>query len=756
MADDRLQYQAPFIAAKELPQVNVDTGAARYMNTLSNVFLTNAGEAHKRQLASDLELAQTEGQRVGYENGKNFAPQKSDSLFSRQYNASGITSAMEKIQVDTQSSLKDFYQQNKMDPDGLAKSITEYSRGYLSKLNPAIQPSIQQHLDKVGASLVETSKENLRKFNQDASAVKFEQYDNEMENTLEVIAPSMFAGGDTGRKAQAAVAEMRQNYISTIAQHGPPGKYQAGGYTIDGTGHGSGALTPQEVAKKLRDFDTNVITSGVLGNYVKEAEAGRGVDAYMTFVKGNVQVTALNKAGELENMRVSDFLTNDEMEKVASKMRQYSSGVDGMEDAVYKKWDRQRERTTDTFKRTALDAAYDVEKQPDGTERIVGGDPIKIQALIAQGLNNPMVKPEAVQELQTLAEKVGTGAIDNPMIAGEARIAVASGEINSYKDLPATGLSDETRIKLHSQIDARLKGQDWSSSVRYRQANDYAEAMLAPAKSAGFNIFGDTAGNNAAAADLAEWKRRMITDAWAAQSSGTMPANPDTVPKQLPGGHQEFDFVNHGRELADEIAARRNKPAAVPPEIADIDAKIKVVEQRMSAPQTGDDTKATADEYRKLMDQKAQLQARGISGAGAPSSANPPKVIKSPSPSDLQTVAPAPAVTPKATPPAAAPAPVLKLDDKTQGMIDNLKPERQSMVTTMQPVIASLVSKGIRPNQIKDAIKDYYAQFEDVAVPVGDGKSNIKNGTAKNKGMPNPEELTALLNGLQPEKVAGI
>lgn len=612
MANDRLQYQAPFMSAKEMPDVNTDTGTARYMNTLSNVFLTNAGEAHKRQLQSDIDLAQKEGQRVGWENGKNFQPMKGASLFERSFNDSGVTSALESVQIDTQAAASDYFQKNKMNPQGLAKALDSYTKGYTDKLAPELQTPVRMHMAKVGAGLVAQAKENLRTYNLQVAAAKFAQYDREMENTLEVVAPSIFQGGEVGRTAQDSIAQLRQNYIATLAQHGPAGKYQAGGYTVDGSKSGSGAMSPVEIATKLQEFDQRVVAAGVYGNFIKEAEAGRGVDAYMNFVKGNVEVSALNKEGKLESMKVSDFLTNDEMEKIATKMRVYSSGVDSMEDAVNRKWNRTQERNTDAYLRMGMEAAFDVQTQPDGSKRIVGGDPVKLQAIIANGILDETIKPEAVKQLQDLAEKIGNGDIDNPMIATDAKVGVADGTIQSYRDLPQTGLSDKTRIELHQQIDQRLKGEDWSSSVRYKQASGYAEATLAPAKSAGFNVFGDDAASKAAAADMAEWNKRMITDAWAAQSAGLLPANPNATPGKTKDGREEFDFIQHGRDLADEIAARRNKPAKQTPAATELDAKIKAVEDKMNNPQPGDDTKAVADQYRALMDEKAQIQAREL------------------------------------------------------------------------------------------------------------------------------------------------
>lgn len=603
MAQDRLNYDAPFVSAQTTGRVVTDTGRGEYMRTLSNVFLTNAGEAHKRQLASDMELAKNEGARIGYDAGKDFKPMRPDSLFARQYNDSGTTMALENIQMDVNKATTDFYERNKMNPAGVAQSVKKYSEGYVGKLAPELQTTVKAHLDKIGASLTEKAKGNLDEFNRQVAAARFEQYDRDMENTLEIVAPDMFEPGEKGKKAQEAIAEMRSAYIATVSQHGPSANYQAGNYKVNGAGRGSGALSPGEVSDKLRAFDQKIVSAGVFGNYVKEAERGRGVDAYMNFVKGNVEVAAVGEDGKLVSMKVSDFLTNDEMAEIAGKMRQYSSGVDSMEDAVYKKWERGQKMTSDAVLRQGFDIAYQTEQLPDGSSRIIGGDPVALRNHIAQAINNPLVEPKAIEELQELAEKLGTGEIDDAMIASAARSMVAEGLVTSYKDLPANGLSDKTRIELHKQIDQRLSGEDWSTSVRYKQVQTFAQSVLAPARSAGFNIFGDDAATKQSAADMAEWTRRMTEAAWEAQESGTMPGNPNATP-----GKGQFDFVATGREIAKEIQERRNKPAEKSPQMVEVETQIKAVEDQMNNPPEGADVKAISEQYRQLQNRKSELQ----------------------------------------------------------------------------------------------------------------------------------------------------
>lgn len=594
-----------------MPGVNVDTGEAQYMRTLSNVFLTNAGEAHKRQLAADLELAKTEGARVGYDNGKNFQPMKPTSLFARQYNDSGLSTALENIQMDTQKTAKDLFEQNKMNPARLTKDFDSYSGGYISKLAPELQTPVKMQLDKVKGALVSQAASNLQTYQRQQAAIRFEAYDRQMENTLETLAPAIFEGGEVGRKAQESVAQLRQNYISTVAGHGPRGKYNAGGYDVDGEkANGSGALNPLEVSKKLRAFDQRVLAAGVYGNYVKQYDEGNGIDAYMNFVKGNMEITALDKDGKLTSMKISDYLTNDEMDKMAAKMRSYSSGIDAMESAVTKNLARQEKSYNEAVERQGYEMAYQVQETPDGQKVIVGGDPAKLQSFIAGLVEDPLVKPEVVEKMRALADKLGTtGAIDDPRVKTQTFADIASGYVRSHQDLPEYGLSDQTRIEAFKQIDAKLAGNHWSNSLRYSTAQKYADSILAPQKAEGLNLFGDPTSKTKGM--RAEWDRKMMDEILAAEASGTLPSNPNAFPTKRADGTVEFDFVQRGKEIAEEIAARADKPAKQPPELEEIDNRIKDVQNRMNAPQSGDDVEAVAAEYRKLMNERAQLQAKG-------------------------------------------------------------------------------------------------------------------------------------------------
>ena len=120
---DRFQYQAPTVFTQATPQVQVDDGTADYLKTKAGVFLTNANEAHKRQLGADLEVAKTEGERLGYNLGNQFKPSKSGSLFARTFNESGVYNASQKISMQTQRKVKELAAKNKANPAGLQAGL---------------------------------------------------------------------------------------------------------------------------------------------------------------------------------------------------------------------------------------------------------------------------------------------------------------------------------------------------------------------------------------------------------------------------------------------------------------------------------------------------------------------------------------------------------------------------------------------------------------------------------------------------------
>ena len=123
-------------------------------------------------------------------------------------------------------------------------------------------------------------------------------------------------------------------------------------------------------------------------------------------------------------------------------------------------------------------------------------------------------------------------------------------------------------------------------------------------------MFGDP--SKESAADRAEWNRRMIEESLAAEQAGLLPSNPNALPGKTEDGRQEFDFVKRGKEIADEIAAKRKAPES--PEILELDNEIKEIEQQMNNPKKGDDAEAIKQRYRELQDRKNQLKTRQMMG----------------------------------------------------------------------------------------------------------------------------------------------
>lgn len=606
---DRLQYQAPFVPVKTMPDVRVDTGAAQYMSTITNAFITVSNEAHKRQLAADLEMAKTEGQRVGYNTGKDFKPAKPDSLFARQYNETGIATALQVMQTDTQKASAEYLQKFPMNPKGLSAALTKYKEGYLAEVAPEMQTSVAMHMDKLNDAYIAKAQANLKAYNAQLAAVQAARYERQMENTLENVAPDMFQGGAASAKANEAVAQLRQQYINTLAHHGPDADYTVAGYTVKGSGVGSGALSPLEVYKKMDAFDRKVISAGSFGHFVREVDAGRGVDAYMNFLKGNMEVTTVNKDGKLESMKISDYLTNDEMSELGGKMRSYFTGIDSMEGAVHAKWQRGVERMNQQLFREAITSAYQTQDDGTGNQVIVGGDPVALQNTIAKALQNPLVKPETIDKLQSLQKVLGaTGQYTNPMVEAATDYSIATGAITNAEELPVKGLSDATKIRMVQDMEARNAGRHWSTSHPYRNAHDYAEATLAPAKSAGFNLFSDA--DKDAAADMAEFNKRFVDMLTNASRQGILPSDPNAPPMPMTDGRRQLDIYDAGKMIADEIAARRIAPKSTPA-VQKLESQIETVKNQMDNPTPDTDIESIKKQYRELNKKLANEKAKG-------------------------------------------------------------------------------------------------------------------------------------------------
>lgn len=609
---NRTNYQAPTVLPDTMPQMVSDDGSGDYQRTLANSFLTVAGNAHKQALAADLSRAQTEGQKHGYDAGKSFRPMKSSSLFARTYNDSGVATAVTRMTMDAQQSVKKNYERNSANPSGLKASLEKYKEGYTAELPDEMQTPFVMQFDQMANTVVSQAGDNLKKLQQQEAAAQFKLYEREMENTIEVFAKDAFKGGETGDMAQKSLATLRKGYAERLMMDGPQEEYSVGGYKVKaGTGR-SGAFSPVDIAEKMVDFDKKILEAGVLGNFRDEVEAGRGVDSYMAFANGSMEVTTVGEDGKPMSVNVSELLTDEEQAKIAEKMRTHMNGIRGLQDAEQKNNDRLKKDYQDKVVADAYKDAYGVEILLDGSKMFVSGDPMKLQQKILTASQDPNVEPETLDKLIDLQKKVGRGDIDDGALVGQTSIDIAEGRITSYDMLPARGLSDATRVKMLGDIDARNKGQHWSTSTRYKTAEQYADAVLAPAKAAGFNIFGDS--NSASAADRAEWSKRMIEETLAAEAAGTLPNNPNAQPGKTQDGRDQFDFVKRGNTIADEIANRRKAPAT-DPEMSALDKEISDLDAKMSNPSADQDDKAIAKRYKELQDKKNALIAKKQMGA---------------------------------------------------------------------------------------------------------------------------------------------
>jgi len=428
---DRMQYQAPSIMTATSPNVQVDTGAAEFMNTTAGVFLNNANEAHKRQLQSDLETAKVDGERIGYKGGEQFRPMKSQSLFARQFNQSGVQMASEKVSINSQKTIKSISAKNVASPAGVASQLEAYKEGMLGDLPDEMATIFERNFDTLSMAAVEKANAELRELDSQEAAANFYTFDREVTNTVENLAPLAFRPGAEGDKSRAALATLRQNYVESLAGNGPDGEYEVGGYKVKGASGRSGAFTPLEIQKKITAFDNMVIGAGALGNFQEEAKNGRAVDAYMSFVKGDVEISTLTADGKepqginpislddpvqsgfnapppspdqggmaavagvdqpagdtttsapakpsysvagVKSRRISDILTNDEMEEVAGKMRSFIGGMNSIEEGEYKKFERAREFQNDDFLRAGYKAALEIVDDGKGNQRVIGGD----------------------------------------------------------------------------------------------------------------------------------------------------------------------------------------------------------------------------------------------------------------------------------------------------------------------------------------------------------------------------------------------
>lgn len=600
---ERLQYQAPSIFTERKQEVNYDDGTVDLMNQLSGAFLDVASKAHRAQLESEIAQAKADGALHGSQEGMNFRPSQRKGIVHRTYNASGIQSATVKMSMKSQEAIQRISMANPGNPFAQKQAFEAWADKFATELPDALIAPFREGFDQLATSQLTKANAELGDIRQSEAVAEFNGLETTLTNTLENYAPRMFEAGEVGTDAAKAVETLRKNYIEMLAQNGPGVGYSVGGYRIpEGQGR-SGAFSVEEIGKKLEEFDKQVLSSAVKGNFLKELEAGRGVAGYFNFVKGNTALTTVGADGGITQMSVDDMLDNEEREKIASFMRTHISTLNSIEAAEDTKADRARNKYNESIIDVALQSAFRTEKQPDGTEIVVGNpDQLRLQYLNAVNDQSGLVRLETIETLQSLMETVGTGDIADPSIVSKTKLGIIEREIKSVSQLPRAGLGDKARgemVDLTRKINA---GQHWSNSQRYTTMIDLGKSALAPEAATGFTLFSDP--NKESAADFAEFKETLMNEILGAEQAGTLPADINALP-----GKDEFDIQTRAKEIIKEIKERR-AVGNEDPELTAINEQIKAQNDILNNTETPDlEAKKARDELKRLIDEKARIQS---------------------------------------------------------------------------------------------------------------------------------------------------
>lgn len=605
---DRLQFQPPSVFTERKAEVSYDDGSVDLLNNLSGAFLGVAQKAHQNQLAKEVEQAKLDGALAGGEAGGSFRPIKGKGLVHRTYNASGVQAATVKMSMASQQAIQRIALKNPGDPIAQQQAFQSWSDKFASNLPDAMVKPFRENFDQLAFAQVTKANAELGDIRQSEAVSEFNDLETTFTNSLENYAPRMFEAGDVGTDAAKAVEVLRKNYIELLAQNGPSAEYSVGGYKIPAGSGRSGAFSVEEIGKKIQAFDKQVLGTAVKGDFLKELEAGRGVDGYFNFVKGNTALTMVGADGTIQQVSVDNVLDNEDKNKIASFMRTHISTMNSFEAAEETKADRAKNRYNEALLNVALQGAFSTQEQDDGSTLVVGNpDNVRMQYLNAVNDNTGYITVDTIETLQSLMETVGTGDVADPTVVSKTKLDIIEGNIRSVSQLPPAGLGDQARGEMVELTRKINSGQHWSNSKRYTTMLDLGKASLAPEAATGFQLFGDP--NKESAADFAEFKETLMNEILGAEQAGTLPVDINA----LPSG-DEFDLQMRAKEIIREIKERRNT-VETSPEMDAINSKISELTDKLNNPETSDgEAEKARDELKRAMDEKSRLQTQSQFG----------------------------------------------------------------------------------------------------------------------------------------------
>lgn len=601
---DKLQFQAPTIYTQRASEINFDDGTAQFMSDLSGAFLSIAQEAHQSQLQSEIAQAQQDGALAGSMEGARFKPSERKGIVHKTYNDSGIQSATVQMSIKSQEAVQRIALQNPGNPEIQKHLLDKWSDSFAQDLDPQLLVPFRETFGVLSASQITSAQKERAKVLQSEAISNFNDLELSLQNSLEVVAPKMFAAGTVGEDAARTVETLRKNYIEMLAQNGPSSEYSVGGYKIPAGSGRSGAFTVEEIGAKIREFDKQALSASIKGSFITELEAGRGVGTYFNFVKGNTVLSTVSSDGSIQQTRVDDLLSNEDKEKLGTFMRTHISTLNSFEDANDKRADKARKQYNQTIMDRALKIGFSESRLSDG-QIVLQGNPEMLRMLYLQAVNDDsgLVELKTIEGIQSLMETVGTGDIADPQVVSNTKLSVINGDTTRIQDLPEFGLGDQARGELVEMIQKKSSGNHWSNSKRYTTMIDLGKAALAPEAATGFNLFSDP--KSQSAQDFAEFKERLMNDILGAEMAGTLPLDINALP-----GKDEFDIQARARELISEIKQKRTTQEQ-DPELMKINERINKLTDILNNPDTiAAEAKRARDQLKEANKEKSRIQSR--------------------------------------------------------------------------------------------------------------------------------------------------
>lgn len=195
--------------------------------------------------------------------------------FSRAFNRAAMETYFDNLRISTGDAIERIHQQHQDDPAALDAGLTSYQQGIedgLSKNMPELVTPFREYFDRSSRPYQHAAGEVHQR---NVIGQQIETANAYLEARSRQDEKKAFMGG-SGNLAIQDMAASRQDYFNSIAKLGPTTEFEVNGVKVPADQTRTGAFGPDDIGKKMREYDDMIVGSRILGQFSRSRKIGQG------------------------------------------------------------------------------------------------------------------------------------------------------------------------------------------------------------------------------------------------------------------------------------------------------------------------------------------------------------------------------------------------------------------------------------------------------------------------------------------------